>query len=242
MTSTAFGVDEYDALYPDGIAHHYWTLARNIHIYNTLKGRCGDAHRVLEVGCGRGLVVDYLRQRGVECDGCELGTPRPYAERVEPYVSLGVSSCELDESKRASYDTLLFCDVLEHIQNPGAFLKEHLTAFPNVRHVVATFPARKELWSNYDVMCGHFMRYTGEDVEMLFKRSGLEMLEVRDMFRMLYLPAWLVVKVLKKRSMRILSPQAWRRPIDRSLAHLVVASDGICTFAPGTSIIAVGRV
>ncbi|MFH0901544.1 MAG: hypothetical protein V2A73_13030, partial [Pseudomonadota bacterium] len=65
---TAFRDDQYEAAYPAGIERHYWHQYRNALIRCKLGAPTAD-RCILEIGCGRGHVVDYLRRHGYESWG-----------------------------------------------------------------------------------------------------------------------------------------------------------------------------
>src|SRR5689334_17303462 len=72
-TMTAWGEAQYDNVYAPGIEHHWWHLARGHIIRHVIDSF--PATTILDVGCGPGVMVGYLRQRGYECYGCELARP-----------------------------------------------------------------------------------------------------------------------------------------------------------------------
>lgn len=84
------------------------------------------AERVLEVGCGEGLVLRYLRERhGLLVDGVE---PDPVAlaaaRRRNPQSRLWRGdACRLGV-RSGSYDLVLCLEVLEHLAEPAAALRE----------------------------------------------------------------------------------------------------------------------
>ena len=59
-----FENDDFDLAYPPGIEYHYWNLARNHIIEHQLNAITSSGIRILEIGCGKGIVVDYLRRKG----------------------------------------------------------------------------------------------------------------------------------------------------------------------------------
>jgi SAM-dependent methyltransferase len=71
--STDFSAGQYSEAYGPGVERDFWHLSRNRIILSCLR-RLGPG-RVLDVGCGRGILVDYLLARGVDCFGVELGAP-----------------------------------------------------------------------------------------------------------------------------------------------------------------------
>src|SRR5687767_9572760 len=144
--NSAFCDDQYALAYPDGVQHHWWHQARNRIVASAVRG-FGDARApVLDVGCGRGIAVQYLRQCGFDCTGVEPAATEPLPG-LQSAVRLGLKAEELDE--RFKFRTLLLLDVIEHMADPVNFLQVLAEAFPNVRNVIVTVPARQELWSNY---------------------------------------------------------------------------------------------
>ncbi|MFN7768222.1 MAG: class I SAM-dependent methyltransferase [Planctomycetaceae bacterium] len=141
MSSTEFNQPEFDLAYPPGVEFNSWTVARH-HIL----GRALARRRWLEgvwlagewlaVGCGRGIVLQFLRARGLEVRGVELAL----AERSRP-------------------GGVLLLDVIEHLPDPVAFLQRLRESLPNVRRWVITVPAHPALWSK-NKFYGHPRRST----------------------------------------------------------------------------------
>jgi SAM-dependent methyltransferase len=78
--------------------------------------------RLLEVGCGHGLLLDEARRRGYEVEGVELSADaaRYARERLGlPVREIALEDAALDGER---YDAVLAVDVLEHIDDPVAAL------------------------------------------------------------------------------------------------------------------------
>jgi len=93
-------------------------------------GTLVEAHRprrILEVGCGEGVVIGYLAERvpGARVDGVELdATALEHARARCPGVSLVRGDvCALPVRSR-TYDLVVCLEVLEHLQDPGRALQE----------------------------------------------------------------------------------------------------------------------
>ena len=230
--ATEFDHNQFDLAYPPGIEHHYWQLARHRIILDELK-RLGPTPKVLEVGCGCGLVVKYLRDRGVECRGAEL-SQAPVVDGAGDFVTVGIPAQELPEAERLGFDTLMLLDVIEHLPDPAGFIGDLLGAFPNVRNLLLTVPARQELWSNYDEFYGHLARYDLGMIDALSRELGWRVGVNRYFFRLLYPPA----RMIKSRSVQITAPGACSRWLHRLIAGLAVAEYHLLPGGlPGTSII-----
>jgi hypothetical protein len=209
--------EQFAASHPPGIGQNYWNVARNRILWSRLEPTLRPESQVLDIGCGSGIVVDFLRQKGVNCFGSDLGTPVPEAPRVAPYLYLGQSAFELDAAVRARTDTLLFMDVLEHLPDPAAFLRSSLEAFPNVSAVHLTVPARMEIWSNYDEYFGHFRRYTRAAVSQMAADAGLRVEDSSYAFHSLFLAARITLGLSRKRKTQQAAPRLPR-------AHAVLGS------------------
>lgn len=186
---SAYSAQQFQDNYAPGMERHWWSRSRANIICRALSGFHGDT--ILDVGCGPGIIVRHLRKAGYECFGCDLGSPTVFHE-VQDTVWIGTEAAALGRGFRDSVSVVLLLDVLEHLSEPNQFLINLLTAFPNLKAVIVTVPARQELWSAWDQHFGHYRRYDRHSLFSLCKDSGLRPLKLRYFFHAVY-PALLVV-------------------------------------------------
>jgi len=204
--ATEFSDDQYDLAYPDGIENHWWNLARN-RILTTVVKKCAGADAVvLEVGCGRGFVVKYLRDEGIDCTGVELAKARPLLA-VRDHVRVGIDAWDLSRTERMRYDAILLLDVIEHISDTAAFLQHLSDGFPNLSHLIITVPACQELWSNYDECYGHCRRYSLEMLKSTSIAPGADCIWAGYFFHLAYPVGWAAAHLAKKRETKLHAPQ-----------------------------------
>jgi SAM-dependent methyltransferase len=165
----------------------YWHRARNAILWRKLQAVWPQQPTVLDIGCGPGIVVNFLRQQGIDCHGVDLGTPQLVHTGLSEFVQLGIKASDLPEAFRQRVKVLLFMDVLEHLPNPEAFLEECERAFPAAHTFYATVPARNELWSNYDEYYGHYKRYIRAELPQLVSRTSFEVIDSGYFYAGLYL-------------------------------------------------------
>jgi len=154
---TAFDHTQFDAIYPQGVERHYWNRCRN----RTIAAHLNDISAsgpMLEVGCGKGLVVSYLHERGFDISGVELAQVE-VVQDAKDNVSTGVDVFSLPMERCIRVRTILLLDVIEHLSDPTMFIRSLREKFPSLECLVITVPARQELFSNYDEFNGHFRRY-----------------------------------------------------------------------------------
>lgn len=205
--ATQFTRDQYAEGYAPGSENHYWHLARNRILERHV--RLLGAGRVLDIGCGRGIFVDYLNQRGLDCYGAELAEVEVPAHLRQRIFS-GVAAENLPPAFRNSVEIIVLGDVIEHLAEPVAFLRSLLRAFPALKGFVLAVPARAELWSNYDEYYGHHRRYDLAGLHRTAEEAGLSLAGLQYMFRLLYPPARAILKAGWKRNTRMGSPGVLR--------------------------------
>ncbi len=242
MTETAtkkFSPANFIHSYPPGIEHHFWNRARNSIIAETLHRYSKSRGRVLEIGCGTGVVVANLRALGYDCWGSDLGTLPP-AVGVENFLYLGQDCHDLKQEFRHSVTTLMLFDVIEHVEAPVAFMAALRDSFPNVDTLIVTVPARQELWSNYDEYFGHFRRYDRPLLISQLEAAGFMPLTQRYFFHALYLAMRILTLRENKRQTQVHAPTGWKRIIHRILATVFTLEARLLpSWLIGTSILAV---
>ncbi len=217
--TTEFNTTQYDAAYPEGIEYHYWNIARNSIIQSVLKKNNLIGKKMLEIGCGRGYVVESLRAHGCDC----VGVDRAVVVSKKEYLFFGIDFEELNTPLKESVEVILICDVLEHIPYSEEFLLRIRRTFPNMKYMLVTVPARQELWSNYDEYYGHMIRYSRPTLSNVLERAGYQVSYMSYFFHLLYFPAYVLTLLKRDRGIVVHSPKGLLlKAIHRLLAHLFV--------------------
>ena len=82
-----------------------------------LIGEHVESGRLLDVGCGHGLLLDEARRRGFDVVGLELS--RTAAHHARDALGLDVREVPLEEfDSWSSFDVVVLADVLEHLEDP----------------------------------------------------------------------------------------------------------------------------
>jgi SAM-dependent methyltransferase len=238
---SGFTASEYAATYADGMERFYWNRARNTVIERRVRRALSVAPgRVLDIGCGRGIVVDYLRRSGIDCIGVEISPAPPLNPDVAPHLRLGLDIADLPADLRQAARVGLLLDVLEHLPDPNAFLHRCRNTLPALRVLVITLPARPELWSNYDERYGHFQRYRLEDLPGLLVGIPLRSLDASYFFHGLYVPLRILTLLGRKRNAEFRPPGGGLAGAIHRLMGSVFSLDDrlLPRRLPGTSLIA----
>jgi hypothetical protein len=92
---------------------------------------------------------------------------------------------------------ILMMDVLEHVDDDLALLRQYADRMPDDAQIAITVPAFQFLWSGHDVFLDHRRRYTLPQVERLMAAAGLRVITARYFFGALF-PAIAAVRLFDR--------------------------------------------
>jgi SAM-dependent methyltransferase len=130
---------------------------------------------VLEIGCGQGSMGVRLARRaasylGVEPDEGSYAIARPVIEAAGGAV-LNSTHAGVPAGRR--YDLVCAFEVLEHIEDDTAALREWVELVRPGGHLMLSVPAWPARFGPADVMAGHYRRYTPGQLATLARTAGL---------------------------------------------------------------------
>jgi 2-polyprenyl-3-methyl-5-hydroxy-6-metoxy-1,4-benzoquinol methylase len=188
---------DYLKRYRELYQHHWWWRAREKLILETLRAEQppGGWKRILDIGCGDGLLFDQLMPFG-EVEGVE---PSLAAVSEHGPQRARIHTCPFDENfqPRKDFKLVLMLDVLEHLADPAAALRHALALLTPGGMLLVTVPAFNALWTNHDVVNQHVTRYTRRTFQELARKAGLDVQAERYFFQWLC-PLKLATRVLEQ--------------------------------------------
>lgn len=164
-----------DVPIPDHIDHdHHWWFASRTRAINTLMHRVLPAVKglyLLDVGCGAGNMIHHLSRYG-QVQGLEVD-PRPVKEaRGRGYHVDLHDATQPYPFEDNTFDVVTALDVIEHVDDDLAILREaHRTLKPG-GHIVITVPAFMWLWSHNDDINAHKHRYAAGELKAKLAQTG----------------------------------------------------------------------
>ncbi len=230
-----------------------WFRWRNRLILKALSA-IGLPSALWEVGAGNGIVAHYLQSHGVETvaiepgfEGARLCKKRGVNDVI--CASLGrllLPSCSLP--------AIGAFDVLEHLAQPNDLVAEMYRVLRPGGLLAVTVPAFGWLWSEADVVSGHYRRYRRRELCGILTRAGFDVQYASYHFAAAVMPL-AVMRSLpwrlgRRRDREVALRDTVRQvgatcgPIER-LADIVMGvetgASGHWALPVGTSILVIGR-
>lgn len=161
-------------------------------VLSWLRGDRADAFRwvpknccVLDIGCGHGETLGYHRDRGCEAHGIDPDKNlEAIARRYDLSIIIGMFSAKL--YKKNYFDYVTFDQVIEHITDPVAFLKDVKKVLRTDGTIILSTPnfdswscrvlgKKSFLWH----VPYHLQFFTEHSLRVAAKRAGLEVVHVK---------------------------------------------------------------
>jgi SAM-dependent methyltransferase len=176
---------DYGQAYADLYRRHWWWRAREeflLRLFQSLE--LPPRPSVLDIGCGDGLFFERLLELGGTVEGLESADALLSAEARQRYA-IHIGPFDESYSPHKTYALVLMLDVLEHLPNPLAALRQASGLLEPGGRLVVTVPAFMGLWTQHDQLNHHQTRYTRATLAALVAQSSLRILQLRYFFHWL---------------------------------------------------------
>lgn len=176
----------------DKIHTHWYYVSKGKAMRKFLEGV--EVPEVLDVGAGSGIfsrqLLDHNMAQTAVCvdPGYEKETEELHNEKKISFVK------SIDKTTQK---LILMMDVLEHVPDDVALLKEYADTMPDDGQVLITVPAFQFMWSGHDVFLEHYRRYTIKMMEETITKAGLKPIKSRYFFASLF-PIVAAIRLGKK--------------------------------------------
>ncbi|HTI53326.1 MAG TPA: class I SAM-dependent methyltransferase [Verrucomicrobiae bacterium] len=232
---------------------YFWLASQNEIIERELAPRLGRLRRsldrplrIFDVGCGPGNMLRRLQAYGLAYGSDFSLDALAFARSKGLPLLLSSDSTALPFASGA-FDCVVALDVLEHIEDDAAALREIARVTRPGGAFVFAVPAFPALWRHHDVMYRHFRRYRRGDFVARVRAAGLSVESCR-FFKCAFFPPLLLLAKLERMMASLAEPRdnfyalpGW---LNRVLAREIVLEErsGLTRWMPfGVSLLCVGR-
>jgi SAM-dependent methyltransferase len=179
--------NDADYLLPDLVAAeswHFWFRARRRLVEWMIARTFPHLGSLLEVGCGTGFLLGELHDRfpGVLLTGCDiLFDSLLYAQpRLPGVLVFQADAYGLPIGRR--FDVVIALDVIEHLDDDVAALREMFRVVERGGGLVLTVPQHEWLWSATDEYSRHRRRYSRAELLAKTRAAGFDVLRCTSLF------------------------------------------------------------
>lgn len=179
--------DDADYLLADLMAAeswHFWFRARRRLVEWTIARAFPRLGSLLEVGCGTGFLLADLRERfpGAVLAGCDIlfDALRQAKPRLPRSLVFQADARGLPIERR--FDVVIALDVIEHLDEDVAALREMFRVVERGGGLVLTVPQHRWLWSATDEFSRHRRRYSRAELLAKTRTAGFEVLRCTSFF------------------------------------------------------------
>jgi SAM-dependent methyltransferase len=155
---------------------HWWFVGRRKIISGFVARIChelGKRHpRILDVGCGTGANIQLLSEFGV-AEGVDVSSEALDFCRARGLSRVRQGAAEALPYEDASFDLVTGLDVVEHLDDDVAGLKEMRRVLRPRGRALLFVPAFMFLWGVQDDISHHRRRYTLSDLKRRVAEAGL---------------------------------------------------------------------
>ncbi len=156
---------------------HWWFAGRRRIIAGFVEKVCRDIAtsqpRILDVGCGTGANLQMLAQFGA-AEGVDVSSDALDFCRARGLAEVKQGAAENLPFADASFDVVTGLDVVEHLDDDVAGLREMRRVLRPDGRAVLFVPAFMFLWGVQDDISHHRRRYTLVELEQKLKSAGLK--------------------------------------------------------------------
>jgi SAM-dependent methyltransferase len=188
--------------------NHWWFAGKRMLFKRLLARRLNaSAVRILDIGCGTGAVAVDFGARGWLC-ACDRSTDALAFARSRGVVNVVASDAASLPFADGSFDLVLAFDVIEHVEDDRAMLRELRRVLRPGGAIAIHVPAWPSLWSRHDEILEHKRRYTRRSLSALLAAGDMRVEYMGWASATIFLPALLMRTIDGIRS----RPSAGRAP------------------------------
>lgn len=168
---------ENSALLGPAAPEHGWVpapryLLRRDRVMHALKNI--QPCKILEIGCGAGMLLQELAARGFECHALETSSDaRVLGAKLAAEARKRIEFHAAPENNwDNSFSLLMAFEVLEHIEDDAsAVARWHTWLAPDAK-LILSVPAHQKRWNARDVWAGHVRRYERQELVRIVESAG----------------------------------------------------------------------
>jgi SAM-dependent methyltransferase len=219
---------------------YWWFRVRFNYASRLVLRAVAEPDLVVDLGCGTGGFLHHLTRFSGLSSAQVLGIePNQHAASIASKRGLPVHQIAPQIPRPADVVSLL--DVLEHIEDAPAALRQFRTLVRPGGYIVILVPALMALWSEWDVRLGHKRRYSRATLKAHLIEGGWEPIQSRYLFSAMTLPGLVRAKLINSNSLSATEFPRVPHFLNGVLTQLFETETRLPSLPFGTSVAALAR-
>ena len=188
-------IDEYHKMYAVESTHWWFQGRRRVilglleeHVPGVVPRHDGPGMRILDIGCGTGLLLGDLQGIG-DAIGLDFAPVAIEYCRHRSLGNLGRANVRELPVRDNSVNLVTALDLIEHVADDAGLLAEIHRVLRPGGFAVMSVPAHKSLWSDHDLALQHCRRYEKAEFRGLIEAAGLSPVKYTYAVSIAYFPA-----------------------------------------------------
>ncbi len=157
-----------------------WEFAESINSMPVKRGK------LLEIGCGEGAFLEIARNRGYDPTGVDLNEHAVNKARISGFNAHCISAGDLlKKFPVKGFDIVCFFHVLEHLEDPHAFVANVNKLLKDEGYIVLSVPNPKRIGlifgrESWDYPPHHLTSWNKRSLEALLQLNNFEIVNLKD--------------------------------------------------------------
>ena len=178
-------------------AEHWWFVGRQAILANILRKYFPPKAKILDIGCNTGVLVGILQKNGYEAFGSDMSQEAIEYGSQRGVKKLYVATGEKQPFPDQTFDCVMALDVIEHIDDDGAVIKEMKRLLKPDGKIIIKVTAFMFLWGLQDEAAHHKRRYTKNSLSKIITSEGFSIIRETYFNTFLFIPI-LISRLIQK--------------------------------------------
>lgn len=176
---------------------HWWWTGRKKIVSELLSYYLnGKTNVILDGGCGTGAGIIYLGAFGT-IYGVDLSPVAIQFCKKRGLKNVMIGNILKLPFENNKFDLVCLMDVIEHIKEDKAAIKEAYRVLKPGGYLLMTMPALPFIYSNHDKKQGHFKRYTKRTLFNLFNNTAFKEIKI-SYFNIFLSPPIIFIRLISR--------------------------------------------
>ena len=151
----------------------------------------------MDIGCGVGSNLSLLKAIGLKAMGCDRSFENLLLAKNKFFLPFINGDLENLPIRSSSVELVVATDVLEHLQDDIAGVRELCRILRRNGHLIVTVPAFQSLWGTQDIVTGHKKRYSKRGISNVLKQNGFQIMRSSYFNFFLFFPIFFARRVIR---------------------------------------------